>query len=268
MVGIHHLLGDTDNVGVVDTDLAQQLEVVLLIHLLVDKVVEGLSLWDIGGVQPHDGGEEGAVPGVHQVAGVIGGGEGVEVVHRGHLVLDGDRDAMAVLHQLLDHAVDQLYLGELALIEEQAGGALGQEGVHAQGQGRRAGEDGSSPGGHPAAPGALAVPAVEIPLRHAHQQVQNQGRRHEYAGAAQDGLHVLLADAGGDDAAQASAAHKGGKDRGADGVDCGNADAGEDDGGGDGDLHMDEAVGTGHAHAPARLDQVLRHLVQPQAGPR
>ena len=52
-------------------------------------------------------------------------------------------------------------------------------------------------------------------------------------------LHVLLADAGGDDAAQASAAHKGGKDRGADGVDCGNADAGEDDGGGDGDLHMD-----------------------------
>ena len=173
---------------------------------------------------------------------------------------------MAVLHQLLDHAVDQLYLGELALIEEQAGGALGQEGVHAQGQGRRTGEDGSSPGGHPAAPGALAVPAVEIPLRHAHQQVQNQGRRHEYAGAAQDGLHVLLADAGGDDAAQASAAHKGGKDRGADGVDCGNADAGEDDGGGDGDLHMDEAVGTGHAHAPARLDQVLRHLVQPQAG--
>lgn len=122
VVGIHHLLGDTDNVGVVDTDLAQQLEVVLLIHLLVDKVVEGLSLWDIGGVQPHDGGEEGAVPGVHQVAGVIGGGEGVEVVHRGHLVLDGDRDAMAVLHQLLDHAVDQLYLGELALIEEQAGG--------------------------------------------------------------------------------------------------------------------------------------------------
>lgn len=65
---------------------------------------------------------------------------------------------------------------------------------------------------------------------------------------------------------RASAAHKGGKDRGADGVDCGNADAGEDDGGGDGDLHMDEAVGTGHAHAPARLDQVLRHLVQPQAG--
>ena len=43
MVGIHHLLGDTDNVGVVDTDLAQQLEVVLLIHLLVDKVVEGLG---------------------------------------------------------------------------------------------------------------------------------------------------------------------------------------------------------------------------------
>lgn len=47
VVGIHRLLGDTDNVGVVDTDLAQQLEVVLLIHLLVDKVVEGLSLWDI-----------------------------------------------------------------------------------------------------------------------------------------------------------------------------------------------------------------------------
>ena len=37
---------------------------------------------------------------------------GVEVVHGGHLVLDGDRDAVAVLHQLLDHAVDQLYLGE------------------------------------------------------------------------------------------------------------------------------------------------------------
>lgn len=152
VVGIHHLLSDTDDVGVV-VPICPAAGGRTLIHLLVDKVVEGLSLWDIGGVQPHDGGKEGAVPRVHQIAGVIGGGEGVEVVHRGHLVLDGDRDAMAVLHQLLDHAVDQLYLGELALIEEQAGGALGQEGVHAQARAAAQERTAAPRAGHPAAPG-------------------------------------------------------------------------------------------------------------------
>ena len=44
--------------------------------------------------------------------------------------------------------------------------------------------------------------------------------------------------------------HEGGKDRGADGVDRGDADAGEDDGGGQGEFHMEQAVHPGHAHAP------------------
>ena len=108
--------------------------------------------------------------------------------------------------------------------------------------------------------------AVQIALRQSHQQIQDQGHGHQHAGAQQDGLHIILTDAGGDEAAQSTAPHEGGKDRGADGVDRGDADAGEDDGGGQGELHMEQAVHPGHAHAPAGLDEVLRHLAQAQVG--
>ena len=45
------------------------------------------------------------------------------------------------------------------------------------------------------------------------------------------------------------APHKGGEDGGADGVDGGNTDAGDQHGGGQGDVHMEQAVGGAHAHA-------------------
>lgn len=65
-----------------------------------------------------------------------------KVVLGGHLVLDGDRDAVALLHQLLDHAVDQLHLGKFAMVEDQTVGALGEEGHHAQGSRGNAGSGG------------------------------------------------------------------------------------------------------------------------------
>ena len=43
--------------------------------------------------------------------------------------------------------------------------------------------------------------------------------------------------------------HEGGKDGGADGIDGGDADAGEEHGQGQGDLDVEQAVGRGHAHS-------------------
>ncbi len=119
---------------------------------------------------PMNCGQESAVPGVHQVTGVVVSRHGVEVVHRGHLVLYGDGEVVAVLHQLLDHAVDQLNFGELPLIEKQALSALGQEGVDAQDHRSGGREDGRDPGRHtgcrlerwlrPAVQVALGQPAM------------------------------------------------------------------------------------------------------------
>ena len=151
------------------------MHIVLVVHLLIDKVVKGLPIRDVSGVQPHNCSQESSVPGVHQVTGVVVSRHGVKVVHRGHLILNGDGEVVAVLHQLLDHAVDQLYFGILPLIEKQALSALGQEGVDAQDHRGGGREDGRASGGISAALGALAAPAVQVPLGQPHEQVQDQG---------------------------------------------------------------------------------------------
>ncbi|MPM54441.1 hypothetical protein SDC9_101219 [bioreactor metagenome] len=51
--------------------------------------------------------------------------QGVEIVHLGHLIPDGDGQVRFALHQLLDDAVHDLGLGVIPVIENQLRGAGG-----------------------------------------------------------------------------------------------------------------------------------------------
>ena len=189
----------------------------------------------------------------------------IEVVDGRHLVLNGDSEVVAVLHQLLDHAIDQLDLGELPLVEDQTVLLLGKEGPHGKSHTGHRSHRSHGPGEQLAGRGGGAVgAAVHAMLHQGHDNIQNEGHGHEHTGAAENGLHIILPDAGVDDVAQASAAHHGGKDRRADGVDSGDAHAGKDDGGGQGNLHPPQLVHAGHAHAGGRLFQSRGHLVEAQ----
>ena len=237
VVGIHHRLGDADGVGVVHADLAQHTGAVLLPDAAVDEVVKALPRRDVTGVQPQEGGQDGAVPGIHQVTARLPRGELLEVVDRGHGVEYVDLQPRAVLHKLLHHAVDQLNLGELPVVEDKgAGGVLGQQGGQAQGghqDGRRACCEPPAENGVPAG-AAAAVPPAHAALAEGHQVVQQQGHGHQRCGAGENHGHVVAADAGIDEVAQAAAAHRGGEYRRADGVDHGDAQAGEQHGHGQG----------------------------------
>ena len=80
------------------------------------------------------------------------------------------------------------------------------------------------------------------------------------------GCHVILPDAGVDDAPQAAAAHEGGKDGGSHRVDCRDSDSREEDGGGKGHFHPEQTLHPGHAHAFPCFHQVVGNLVQAEAG--
>ena len=127
VVLFRHLACHTNGIGVVDPDFSQHTAVVLFLNRLVDKIVEGHAVGNVRGVQPQNGGEDRAIPVVHQVTAVIVTDERLEVVLRGHLVLDGHFQAIAVLHELLDHAVDELDFREFSLIEDNAVFILGNE---------------------------------------------------------------------------------------------------------------------------------------------
>ena len=53
--------------------------------------------------------------------------ERLEVVLRGHLVLDGHFQAITVFNELLDHAVDELDFREFSLIKDNSVFILGNE---------------------------------------------------------------------------------------------------------------------------------------------
>ena len=158
----------------------------------------------------------------------------------------------------------QLHLGVVPVVEgEPALGAAGQEGGDHQGY---AGQDQNRSARRLHGEGQPAAAARHPPLHPAQSGVQHQGHGHKDGGAPQNHGHVLLADGGVEQPAQSAAPHEGGEDGGADGVDGGNADAGDQHGGGQGDVHMEQAVGGAHAHAGGGLLQVAGHLGQAQGG--
>ena len=100
----------------------------------------------------------------------------------------------------------------------------------------------------------------------AQSSIQDKGHDHEYQCAHEDHAHIFLTDGGVEQAAQTSSTHEGGKHGGADGVDCGDADACDQHGDRKRDFHMEQPIGPTHSHASGRLLQVFRHLGQAERG--
>ena len=111
--------GNSDGVCVVKAQLFQQTDAVPLLRQSVGVVVDALARWNISRVQLQKGGQQCAVIGDHQIAGVAVPNEGPEVVHLGHLVLNGDREIGIFLHHQLYAAVHDLGLGVISVIEQQ-----------------------------------------------------------------------------------------------------------------------------------------------------
>ncbi|CAN3972149.1 thymidylate synthase, partial [Dysosmobacter welbionis] len=251
-------LGHADGVGVFKAQLLQLGEAVA-VQLALDVVVDRHALRNVHRVLAQEGGEDRAVVGDHQVAGVAVILQGVPVVHLGHLILNGDGQVRLVLHQHLYHVVHQLGFGVVAVIEKNVAGAaaaIGQQQDERQYDGRH-----RDPHFLGAAP-ALA----HLPLEPAHDEIQHHGDDHKDAGGRQNQGHIGDPDGLGDDAAQTAAAHESCEYRSADGVYHRDADAGEHRGEGQGELHHQHPVGLAHAHAPGGFLHTRVHLLESQAG--
>ena len=252
-------LRHADGVGVVEAQLVQERHAIFLLGDLVDEVVDRGPLRHVSGVQPEESGQQSAVIGDHEVAGMTVAHHGLEVVHLRHLVVDGDGEVGLVLHQHLHHMVHQLRFGVVAVVKSDVAGAaaaIGQQ--QAEGQDQRRHRDPHLAGAAPA--------LAHLVLEPAHQQVQRHGDDHEHAGSRRDRAHVLDADGLGDHAAKAAAANEGCEYSRADGIDHSDADAGEHRGEGQGELHHQRPVGLAHAHAPGGLLHAGIDALQAQTG--